>query len=409
MSGVLTSHSKCSCLGGVALGLAVFVSFVGGGEPAGPAALYSLGVTLLTLTFVGVGAVTSQLFGARRRAAGAAGAVLGASYVIRMVADGTTNGAWLRWASPLGWVENLQAFAANELLPLVPLTITPPILFAVAIALDRRRDTSEGIIRDTGTAVARPRLLQNPLGFAWRQRYGGLFGWGGGLLAFGFILGAITKAFVDFIADDPDIAELTAQFGFTSLSTPIGFVASMDAMCVAVVCVYAVTGIHRLWEDEQFDRLDLVFAARVSRTRWLTAATATTLALSTILLAAIGVGTWLGVLVTDVDISFAESMGAVANLAPLVVLFLGIAVMIHGIAPKWTVPIAGGGAGALYVLSFLGPAIGLPDWVTNLSPWRHVAVAPPDPVNWAGTIVMLLLGVAFGAVGFATYARRDLQ
>ena len=66
------------------------------------------------------------------------------------------------------------------------------------------------------------------------------------------------------------------QFGFTSVSTPIGFVASMDAACVAVVCVYAVTGIARLWEDEQFDRLDLVFAARVTRTAWLGAGTVAT-------------------------------------------------------------------------------------------------------------------------------------
>ena len=83
--------------------------------------------------------------------------------------------------------------------------------------------------------------------------------------------------------------------------------------------------------------------------------------------------------------------------------------MIHGTFPKWTVPIAGGGAGALYLLSFLGPAIDLPDWITDISPWRHVAVAPPDPVNWAGTIVMCVLGIAFGAVGFLAYARRDLQ
>ncbi len=407
--GVLLSHVKVLGLGCVILGMSVFASFVGGGEPAGPSALYAVGVTLLTLTFVAVGAVTSQLFGARRRAAGAAGAVLGVSYVIRMVADGTTGGGWMRWASPLGWVENLQAFATNDPLPLIPLAVTPAILFAVAVALDRRRDTDEGIIRDTGAATARLRLLRSPLGFAWRQRQGGLIGWGGGLLAFGFILGAITKAFVDFIADDPDIAELTAQFGFTSLATPIGFVASMDAMCVAVVCVYAVTGIHRLWEDEQFDRLDLVFAARVSRTRWLAAAAVATAAVSAILLAAIGLGTWIGVAVTDVDISFAESMGAVANLTPLVVLFLGLALLIHGTFPKWTVPVAGGGAGALYVLSFLGPAIDLPDWIVDLSPWRHVAVAPPDPVNWAGTVVMSLLGLAFGAAGFLGYAHRDLQ
>ncbi len=407
--GVLLSHVKVLGGGSVVVGLAVFLSFVSGGEPAGPAALYALGVTFLTLTFVGVGAVTSQLFGARRRAAGAAGAVLGVSYVIRMVADGTKNGEWMRWASPLGWVENLQAFAANHTLPLVPLVITPPILFAVAVGLDRRRDTDEGIIRDTGTAVARVRLLQSPLGFAWRQRLGGLVGWGLGLLAFGFVLGAITKAFVDFIANDPDVAKLTAQFGFTSLSTPIGFVASMDATCAAVVCVYAVTGIARLWEDEQFDRLELVFAARVTRSSWLGAATVATGAVMAALLAAIGVGTWLGVAVTGVDITFVESMGAVANLVPLVLLFLGLAVLIHGIAPKWTVPVAGGGAGALYVLSFLGPAIDLPDWITNISPWRHVAVAPPDPVDWAGTIVMTALGVACGAAGFVAYARRDLR
>ena len=72
-------------------------------------------------------------------------------------------------------------------------------------------------------------------------------------------------------------------------------------------------------------------------------------------------------------------------------------------------PVAAGGAGALYLLSFLGPALDLPDWVIDISPWRHIAVAPPDPVNWVGTIVMSLLGIALGAVGFLTYARRDLQ
>ena len=407
--GVLLSHVKALGGGSVVVGLAVFGSFVAGGEPAGPAALYALGVTFLTLTFVSVGAVTSQLFGSRRRAAGTAGAVLGISYLIRMVADATADGAWLRWASPLGWVENLEAFASNNALALVPLVIAPPILFAVAVALDRRRDTDEGIIRDSGTSTARLRLLRSPLGFAWRERIGGLLGWGLGLLAFGFVLGAITKAFVDFIAADPDVANLTADFGFPSLTTPIGFVASVDAVSIAVVCVYAVMGIARLWEDEQSDRLDLAFAARVTRAAWLGAGAVTTAAVATLLMVAIGVGTWLGVAVTGVDITFVESMGAIANLGPIVVLFLGLAVMIYGTIPKWTVAIAGGGAGALFLLSFLGPAIDLPDWITNISPWQHVAVAPPDPVNWTGFIVMSVLGLAFGAVGLVGYSRRDLQ
>jgi ABC-2 type transport system permease protein len=407
--GVLLSHSKVLAVGTVGIGLTVFASFAGLGEPAGPAALYGTGVALFTLIFVAVGAVTSQVFGTRRRALGSAGAVLGISYVVRMLADGTTNGEWLRWATPLGWVENLQAFAGNHLLPLIPLAITPLILFSIAVVLDRRRDTDEGIVRDTGTAVAHTRLLRSPLGFAWRQRLGGLLGWGLGLLAFGIVMGAITKAFVDFIANDPDIAELTAQFGFTSLTTPLGFISSMDAMCAVVVCVYAVTGIHRLWEDEQFDRLDLVFAARVSRTAWLAATTVSTAAMCVITLFAVGCGTWIGAVATGVDITFVESIGGIANTAPLVVLFLGLALALHGIVPKWTMPVAAGGAGALYLLSFLGPALDLPDWVIDISPWRHIAVAPPDPVNWVGTIVMSLLGIALGAAGFLTYARRDLQ
>jgi ABC-2 type transport system permease protein len=189
----------------------------------------------------------------------------------------------------------------------------------------------------------------------------------------------------------------------------MGFISSMDAMCTVVICVYAVTGIHRLWEDEQSDRLDLAFAANVSRTEWLCAATVSTAATCVITLFAVGCGTWIGAVITGVDITFVESIGAIANTAPLVVLFLGLAIAFHGTFPKWTVPIAAGGAGALYLLSFLGPALGLPDWVTDISPWRHIAVAPPDPVNWAGTIVMSALGLILGAIGLLTYARRDLQ
>ena len=168
--GVLLSHVEGrSAAGSVVVGLAVFGSFVAGGEPAGPAALYAVGVAFLTLTFVAVGAVTSQLFGARRRASGTAGAVLGVSYVIRMVADGTTDGAWLRWASPLGWVENLQAFAAQPPPPARPARDHPadPVRASPSHSTDGATPT-RGSSATRGTATARLRLLRSPLGFAWR-------------------------------------------------------------------------------------------------------------------------------------------------------------------------------------------------------------------------------------------------
>ena len=220
----------------------------------------------------------------------------------------------------------------------MPLVITPPILFAVAVALDRRRDTDEGIIRDSGTATARLRLLRSPLGFAWRERVGGLLGWGLGLLAFGFVLGAITKAFVDFIAADPDIADLTAEFGFTSLTTPIGFVASMDAI------------VHRGRLRLRRHRHRPAVGGRAVRPprpgvrgacdayRWLGAGAATT---------ADGRGVVDGAPSASAPGSGSRSpvstspswsrWGPSPTSARLVVLFLGLAVMIHGTFPKWTV------------------------------------------------------------------------
>ena len=210
-------------------------------------------------------------------------------------------------------------------------------------------------------------------------------------------MGAITKAFVDFIAGDPEIAELTAQFGFTSLSSPAGFVASMDALAVVVVCLYVVLGIHHLGEDELADRLDLVYAAPVSRTSWLTGGTVATGATAMVAMLAIGLGTWLGVAVTGVDFGLGESMAAILNCLPLVVLSLGLAVGVHGVRPGWVVPVAGGAVVVLYLLSFLGPAMDAPEWLIDVSPWAHVSVAPADPVNWAGTVVMVLIGVVLWA------------
>jgi ABC-2 type transport system permease protein len=113
--------------------------------------------------------------------------------------------------------------------------------------------------------------------------------------------------------------------------------------------------------------------------------------------------------VTGVDFTLVDSMAAILNCLPLVVLSVGLAVGVHGFRPAWVVPVAGGAVVVLYLLSFLGPAVNAPEWLIDVSPWAHVAVAPPDPVNWAGTVVMVLIGVVFGAAGFVGYARRDLQ
>ncbi len=404
-----TAHVAVLAIGAGALGLAAAATFISTGEPAGGAALYGAGLALLTAGFVGVGAATSQLFGTRRRAAGTAAAVLGIAYLVRMIADGSASAGWVRWLSPLGWLENLRAFAGADLLPLVPLCLFAGGAFVVTFVLDARRDTDEGVVREPATARARLRLLGSPLGFAWRERLAGLVGWAGGLLVFGVILGAITKAFVDYIAANPDIQDLTAKFGFTELASVAGFVASMDQVCIVVVCLYAVVGIHRLGEDELADRLDLVYSRPVSRSRWFGAQTLATVGTLAVVLAAIAVGTWVGVVVTGVDFGLDQSIAAVANLAPLVVLSLGVAMLVHGIEPSLVVPIGGGFVVVAYVVTFLGPAANLPDAVVDLSPFAHLPFVPADATDWVSIVVITVIGVALGLAGVVGYRRRDLR
>jgi len=405
---LVAGHLVVLSIACVVAGVAVTTAFLVGGEPATGSVLYGSASSLFTLTFVGLGAVASQLFGQRRRAAGIAGLVLGATYVLRMLADGSEGLSWARWLTPFGWVASVQAFAADRWLPLVPLALLPLALLGAAVALSARRDLGDGVVHDADVAEPRVLLLAGPVGFAWRQRLGGLAGWVGGAAMFGLVIGSITVDFSEFLASNLEMQKMMARFGFGSMSTPAGFLGAMAGFLGVLFSLQAVSGLHLAWADEQQGRLDLALAQPVTRTRWLGAQVmATTLAVLCAVLAS-AVCAWLGVWVGGADLAFTDSLAASANTLPLVALFLGLAVLVHGVVPRAGVAASGGLVLGAYLLSFLGPLIELPSWLLDVSPFVHLAYVPADPVDWAASAVMAGLGIGAGAVGFVAYQRRDL-
>ncbi len=397
-------------LGGACLlsGLAVTLTFVLAGAPTSGALLYGVAVMLFMALFAAVGALTSQLFGQRSRAAGVAGAVLAVSFVVRMLADASTGLQWLRWATPFGWVESLQTFAGNHLGSLVPLIVAPVAVAVSAVVLARSRDLGNGVLRGSDRSAPRTRLLANPTAFAWREGLGGVIGWSIGLGFYGLVIGAIANAFTDYISGSPEIQEFMARLGMTELVNPAGLLATMDGFVAVAIALYAISCVRRVLDDESSDRLELVFAQPVSKRRWLGGLVLATTAAALVVTLANALTTWVGAALGNADLGLEPIVVSLINYLSVVVVFFGIAVLLYGTLPHLAVPLGGGAVVLTYLVSLFGPLLSWPSWVVDLSPFHHVAVAPLHPIAWGSWSVMLGIGIVAAAIGFVGYPRRDL-
>ena len=61
-----------------------------------------------------------------------------------------------------------------------------------------------------------------------------------------------------------------------------------------------------------------------------------------------------------------------------------------------------------YVLQMVGPLLEWPEWLLNLSPFRHLANAPIAPIAWTASGWLAAAALLLGALGFLAFQRRDL-
>ena len=104
-----------------------------------------------------------------------------------------------------------------------------------------------------------------------------------------------------------------------------------------------------------------------------------------------------------------DSFAAAANVLPVVAVFLGLAMLLHGTLPSWTAGVIGALAVGLYLVELIGPALGWSSWVLDLSPYHHLSLVPTTSPAWAAVGIMLGIGVAASAAGLFGYAHRDLR
>ncbi|MEU6822631.1 ABC transporter permease [Streptomyces atriruber] len=371
------------------------------GRGAGGALALGLGVGGVGMLFAGLAAVVAQCAESARLAKGITAGALGAAFALRAAGDAGTAGgsSALTWASPLGWQENLRAYAGERWWVLLVLGAAIVVQGCVAYGLAGRRDVGMGFL------PPRPGPARGALatagGLAWRLQRGALGAWTAAFLVAGVVFGGMASGAADIVGDNENARDIVERLGGRSGLTD-AFLATMTGLFGMIAALYAVTSVLRLHAEETSQRAEPVLAGAVGRLRWAAGHLAVAFGGSVLLMAAAGLGLAVG---------HGEDAGAVlgACLAQLPAVWVlgGVTVLLAGAFPK-AAPAAWGVVGVCLAIGWIGPVLELPGAVMDLSPFGHLPKLPGSAMSWPPLVLLTVIAAALVTAGLAGLRRRDM-
>ncbi len=386
------------------LGAAVAATLIGTGLPVTGSVVLAAALAAVGMVFGAVTAVAAQLTEHTRAVSGIAATVLGTTFVLRVAGD--VGGGTLSWFSPIGWGQASRPYADERWWPLLLALGVAVALATVALALGARRDAGAALLRPRPGPATAARGLGRPVGLALRLQRGSLLGWSVGLFLVGAAYGSLGDDIAGFVGESEEMAELLAAAGAADLTE--AFFATAFLMLALIGSGYALQSTLRLRGEEGSGRAEPLLATPVARWRWAGSHLVVALAGSAGVLAAAGLGTGLTFAIATGDPGqVLRMLGAALVYVPALWVLIGVAVGIFGLAPRATAAVWAVLAGCV-LLGLLGPLLGLPRWVLDLSPFQHVPqlpVAEPSPLP---LLAMTLIAAGLIAAGLAALRRRDV-
>ncbi|WP_216213308.1 ABC transporter permease [Amycolatopsis aidingensis] len=391
----------------VLIGVLQALLLLGSGVAVPGAWAFGLSVAGAGLVFTAIAAVAVQLAEYSRTANGMASAALGIAFLLRGIGD-SSEATWLSWLSPIGWTQQIRAFAGERWWVLGLVLAATLVIGAVGYALLPRRDFDAGLVPTRPGPAAAATGLRSPLALAWRLHRGSLLGWSIAFAVSGVLMGSIAGGITDIIGDSAQAREIFARMG-GSEGMIQAFLAAMTGMFGAIAAIYGVQATLRMRAEEVGYRAEPLLATRVSRLGW-TGSHLVFAFLGTALvmvLAGVGVGLAHGLRVDDVGGTIGEVLTGTLAQLPAVWLIVGIATALFGLWPKYSVAAWGVLAVAVLITMF-GPAVQLPQLLMDISPFTHVPKLPgaeftAAPLVWLTALAALALGA-----GLTAFRRRDV-
>ncbi|MEU6309722.1 ABC transporter permease [Streptomyces sp. NPDC047014] len=361
------------------------------------------------MLFAGTAAVAAQLTESARAAKGITAGVLGAAFALRAAGDAGAPGGTsaLTWASPLGWVENVRAFAAERWWILLFLAAAAPAQAGAAYVLARRRDLGLGFL------PSRPGPAEGRLGtagaLALRLHRGAVLGWGAGFLVAGAVFGGMADGAAEVVGGNDRTREIIERMG--GAAGGVGgaggltdaFLATVAGLFGMVAALYAVSAVLRLSGEETGQRAEPLLANAVGRLRWAAGHLVMAFGGSALILLLAGLGLGLGH-----GREVPAAVGATLAQLPAVWVIAALAALLYGAAPRYAAA-AWAVAGGALALGWIGPALSLPQAALDLSPFAHLPRLPAaETLSWSPLLTLTALAVALTAAGLAALRHRDL-
>lgn len=376
-------------------------------DPTG-ALIYAAGITCVALTFVATALLAAQVMPRRSSATGLAVAALGIGLMLRMIADGSHQLAWLAWATPFGLTARAAPYADNRIAPLIVLGAFPIVLAGAALVAARHRDLGDGIVPVRHSRPPRTRFLQSISLFALRRTGRTTLGWATGLAAYFFLVGAVLDSILQLFRTNPRFAELAGAAARDGAELVDVVAAALFSLLAVATGLYAATRLAAMVADERAGRLTLVLAQPISRARLVSAEIIVTVGGVVALHCSAAVAVWSGAKFSGAPLRLSDSVAGALNSLPVALLAAGAAAVGVGWLPSAAAAVGALPVVAGFLVNVIGQTTNASGWVVNLSPWTHLAAVPGAPPNWLATTVFLLIGAILSGLGVYGYVQRDL-
>jgi ABC-2 type transport system permease protein len=324
-----------------------------------------------------------------------------------MAADSDPSLTWVRWASPLGWIEQARPLTGTAPFALVPIVVLIAGLVVSSLRIAATRDVGASVLASRDRSRPRTLLLGDQAGLTIRLTRPVVVAWIAALAVTGLVFGLVAQAAGTAVRGAEGVEEAIQRLGGTAsgAASYLGFVFVVAAGLVGIAAAGQVTAARN---EEATGHLDNLLVRPVARWQWLAVRLAVALGLIVGSSALAGFAAWVGAMSQHADVGLGELVGAGLNVVPPAVFVLGIGGLAFGVWPRGAIGVVYGLVVWSFIVETIAAAFDSNHWLRDTSPFLHIAPVPAADPNWMAAIWLVALGVVAASVGVAAFGRRDL-